>query len=331
MNETISNWERAATLVTGLQEAICAAVEGFEPSARFYVDDWTSAASTIGIEGRGSTRVIADGETFEKGGVNTSIARGKRLPPSLLAQRPELTGCGFVVAGVSVVLHPRNPNVPTTHCNYRYFEAVRDDGSVAGWWMGGGADLTPYYPVLADTRHFHGALREACDRYDPSLYPAFKAWCDRYFFLKHRDETRGVGGIFYDYLDERGFGESAERFTFERERSFNEMLAFMNDAGYAFIDAYMPIVEQRRNDAYGERERDFQEHRRGRYVEFNLIYDRGTHFGLQSGGRTESILMSLPPVVRWSYDYRAEAGTREAELAKYLRPRDWFAQDPFAS
>lgn len=325
------SWDQAAALVMHLQETICTAVEQFEPAARFVVDDWTSEGAGGAISGRGSTRVIADGNVFEKGGVNTSIASGTRLPPSLLAQRPELEGCSFVVAGVSVVLHPLNPHVPTTHCNYRYFEAHKPDGTVASWWMGGGADLTPYYPRLEDVRHFHAALREACDRHDPSFYPAFKAWCDRYFYLKHRQETRGVGGMFYDYLDAGGYGESENRVAFAQPRGFDEMLSFMHDAGRAFIDAYMPIVERRKDEAYGERERSFQLLRRGRYVEFNLIYDRGTHFGLQSGGRTESILMSLPPLVRWEYDARPEPGSPEAGLQKYLRPRDWFAADPFAA
>ena len=332
MKTLSQSWDRAAGLVADLQGAICAAAERFEPSARFAVDDWTSEGAGGGtIAGRGSTRVIAGGDVFEKGGVNTSIASGSKLPPSLLAQRPELTDCGFVVAGVSVVLHPRNPMVPTTHCNYRYFEARRPDGSVASWWMGGGSDLTPYYPSLEDVRHFHGALRSACDAHDPAFYPAFKAWCDRYFYLKHRRETRGVGGIFYDYLDGRGYGESGERVEFHVERSFDEMLSFMHDAGYAFVDAYFPIVERRMNDAYGDVEREFQLLRRGRYVEFNLIYDRGTHFGLQSGGRTESILMSLPPLVRWDYDAQPAAGSREAQLLPYLTPRDWFAGDPFSA
>jgi coproporphyrinogen III oxidase len=264
--------------------------------------------------------------------VNVSVVEGDRLPPSLLSQRPELDACGFFAAGVSVVIHPANPYAPTAHCNYRYFEARPRDGSEGGaWWFGGGADLTPYYPVLDDVRHFHGTLRAACDRHDPLFYPGFKAWCDEYFFLKHRGETRGVGGIFYDYLDERGFGESNARTVFAQPRSFEQTIAFMEDAGNAFVDAYFPLVERHMHDPFGERERQFQLTRRGRYVEFNLIYDRGTHFGLQSGGRTESILMSLPPLVRWAYAEVPEPGTPEAVLLSYLRPRDWFAQDPFAS
>jgi coproporphyrinogen III oxidase len=323
--------ERAAALVDDLQAKICAGAEGLEPSARFRIDDWSSDGASGAIRGRGSTRVIA-GDVFEKGGVNVSVVTGERLPPSLLSQRPELAGCTFFAAGVSVVLHPSNPNAPTAHCNYRFFEARPADGSSGGaWWFGGGADLTPYYPHLDDVRHFHATLKRACDAHDERYYPAFKAWCDRYFFLKHRGETRGVGGIFYDYLDERGFGESEERAEFERPRSFDDLYAFMADAGAAFVDAYVPIVETHARDPFGERERQFQLLRRGRYVEFNLVYDRGTHFGLQSGGRTESILMSLPPLVRWAYDEHPEPHSREAELARYLRPRDWFAADPFAS
>jgi len=226
------------------------------------------------------------------------------------------------------VLHPSNPNAPTAHCNYRYFESLAADGSRSAWWFGGGADLTPYYPLLEDVRHFHGTLRAACDHHDPQFYPAFKAWCDRYFFLKHRAETRGVGGIFYDYLDARGFGEWDRRTAFDRPHGFEGTLAFMADVGGAFIDAYMPLVERHALDTFGERERAFQLLRRGRYVEFNLLYDRGTQFGLQSGGRTESILMSLPPLVRWEYNAQAESGSAEARLAEYLRPRDWLSDNP---
>jgi coproporphyrinogen III oxidase len=332
VNDVISTaWDEAAALVENLQDRICRAAMRVETAATFAVDDWTSSGAAGGIKGRGSTRVLADGAVFEKGGVNTSIVAGSQLPPSLVAQRPELAPCGFVAAGVSVVLHPLNPFAPTSHCNYRYFEARTPEGETAAWWFGGGADLTPYYPELEDVRHFHAAQRAACERHDPRFYPAFKAWCDEYFYLKHRKETRGVGGIFYDYLDERGFGESAKRSTFAEPKSFADLLAFSGDAGQAFIDGYFPIVERHANDSYGEPERAFQLLRRGRYVEFNLIYDRGTIFGLQSGGRVESILMSLPPLVRWAYDEQPAPGSREAELAGYLAPRDWFAPDPFAS
>jgi coproporphyrinogen III oxidase len=328
----------AAQLVGELQERICAGITGVEravagqsserPAAGFLIDAWQGDGSS-GIRGSGSTRVIADGAVFEKGGVNTSVVTGTNLPPSVVAQRPELKGHGFFAAGVSVVLHPHNPYAPTAHCNYRYFEAQAPDGARSAWWFGGGADLTPYYPQLEDVRHFHRTLQAACERHDAQFYPAFKAWCDRYFYLKHRGETRGVGGIFYDYLDERGFGESGERTAFAAPRSFEQMLAFMTDAGNAFTGAYLPLVERHALEPYGERERSFQLLRRGRYVEFNLIYDRGTHFGLQSGGRTESILMSLPPLVRWAYNEVPAAGSAEADLAAYLRPRDWLGDNPF--
>jgi coproporphyrinogen III oxidase len=213
----------------------------------------------------------------------------------------------------------------------RYFETTGADGAPHGWWFGGGADLTPFYPRLEDVRHFHEVLAGACDNYDERLYPVFKAWCDRYFFLRHRNETRGVGGVFFDYLDGEGFGESDARSSFEHPRSFEELLAFARDLGGAFCEAYFPIVRKRRHEPFGDRERTFQLLRRGRYVEFNLLYDRGTAFGLQSGGRTESILVSLPPLVSWEYEGEPARGTREAELQAYLSPRDWFAEDPFAS
>ena len=342
MIATLSQQARdAAALVGALQERFCARAESVEreaaagdPGARaaaFAVDAWEREGDAAAVGGSGSTRVLANGAAFEKGGVNTSVVTGTRLPPSVIAQRPELAGHGFFAAGVSVVLHPRNPYAPAAHCNYRYFEARTPEGETSAWWFGGGADLTPYYPVLDDVRHFHRTLREACDRHDPHFYPAFKAWCDRYFYLKHRDETRGVGGIFYDYLDAGGFGESNDRTALRERRTAAQHLAFMRDAGEAFASAYFPLVQRHARDPFGERERAFQLLRRGRYVEFNLVYDRGTHFGLQSGGRTESILMSLPPLVRWAYDERPAPGTPEAALAAYLRPRDWFAEDPFAS
>ena len=341
MNENHSDVRREAIrLVSQLQEQICARVieletrvadqPGRRPAGAFLIDTWKSEADPQSISGGGSTRVIAGGAVFEKGGVNTSVVTGARLPPSVVAQRPELDGHGFFAAGVSVVLHPESPYAPTAHCNFRYFEACAPDGARSAWWFGGGADLTPYYPDLGDVRHFHETLRAACERHDPEFYPAFKAWCDRYFYLKHRHETRGVGGIFYDYLDAAGFGEMDARTTFATERTFAQSLAFMTDAGAAFADAYFPIVERRAHTPYGERERSFQLMRRGRYVEFNLVYDRGTHFGLQSGGRTESILMSLPPLVRWAYDERPEPGTSEDALGAYLQPRDWLSDEPFA-
>ncbi|MGD0472705.1 MAG: oxygen-dependent coproporphyrinogen oxidase [Candidatus Velthaea sp.] len=326
----------AAQLVGRLQERICAGVAGVERAvaqragrapAEFLVDAWQSEGRQ-GVRGTGSTRVIAEGAAFEKGGVNTSVVSGTNLPPSVVAQRPELAGHGFFAAGVSVVLHPHNPYAPTAHCNYRYFEAQAPDGTRSAWWFGGGSDLTPYYPELDDVRHFHATLRTACDRHDAAFYPAFKAWCDRYFYLKHRAETRGVGGIFYDYLDAAGFGEFDNRAFFVQPKTCDELFAFMSDAGAAFNDAYFPLVERHAAKPFGERERSFQLMRRGRYVEFNLIYDRGTHFGLQSGGRTESILMSLPPLVRWAYNEQPDPGSPEAQLADYLRPRDWLGTQP---
>ncbi len=331
----------AIDLVSRLQDEICARAVALErdvaarapgrAAAAFAIDTWTSEADPASIAGGGSTRVIANGAVFEKGGVNTSVVTGRRLPPSVVAQRPELQGHGFFAAGVSVVLHPWNPYAPTAHCNFRYFEAIGPDGERSAWWFGGGADLTPYYPELDDVRHFHRTLRAACDAHDPAFYPAFKRWCDRYFYLKHRRETRGVGGIFYDYLDAAGFGEWDDRTAFAEPRTFERSHAFMSAAGDSFADAYLPLVARHALDPYGERERAFQLLRRGRYVEFNLVYDRGTHFGLQSGGRTESILMSLPPLVRWAYDEQPEPDSPEAALGPYLTPRDWLGEEPFAS
>jgi coproporphyrinogen III oxidase len=331
---------RAVTeLVEDLQQRICDGAEGVERDAAargataapatFREDRWEREGEGSFVGGWGSTRVIADGAAFEKGGVNVSVVTADSLPPSVAAQRPEAAGHGFFACGVSVVLHPRNPHAPTAHCNYRYFETQSKDGSPGIWWFGGGADLTPYYPVLDDVRHFHATLKAACDRHGADLYPAFKTWCDRYFYLKHRDETRGVGGIFYDYVDEHGYGET-ERTAHASPRRWDGLYAFMRDVGRAFVDAYFPLVARHALDPYGDRERSFQLLRRGRYVEFNLLYDRGTTFGLQSGGRTESILMSLPPLARWSYEEHPDPGSPEAALWDYLRPRDWFAADPFA-
>ena len=281
----------------GLQDRICAALEATDGGARFREDLWERPAG-----GGGRTRVISDGALFEKGGVNFSRVSGGQLPPSATAHRPELAGQPFTALGVSLVLHPRNPYVPIVHMNYRFFSA----GPV--WWFGGGADLTPIYGFEEDARYFHGTLKAACDRHDLLFYPRFKAWCDEYFFIKHRGEMRGVGGIFFDDL--HGDGEKLQ--------------AFWEAAAESFLPAYLPIVERRRHLPYGERERHFQGLRRGRYVEFNLVYDRGTLFGLQSGGRTESILMSLPPLAEWLYDWQGEPGSPEAELReRFLTPRDW--------
>ncbi len=322
--------ERIAELVADAQTLACARFAAFESTATFAIDEWESPAGGK-LAGSGSTRTIAGGSTFEKGGVNTSIVTGGGLPPSVVAQRPELRGHEFFAAGISIVMHPQNPFVPAAHCNVRYFETRSKDGSNGAWWFGGGADLTPYYPDLSDVRSFHSQLRLACDRNDERYYPAFKEWCDRYFWLPHRNEARGVGGIFYDYLDERGFGPAESRTTFEQPLAFEGGFALMRQVAEAFVSAYTSIVERRKHEPFGERERAFQTLRRGRYVEFNLLYDRGTLFGLQSGGRTESILMSLPPAVRWAYDERPEPGSREAKLAPFLQPHDWFSANPLAT
>jgi len=288
--------------LTGLQARIVAGLEALDGKP-FRSDAWTRPEG-----GGGLTRLIEEGNLLERGGVLFSHVTGTSLPPSATAARPELAGRGFEAMGVSLVLHPRNPYVPTVHLNVRFFVAQKPDADPV-WWFGGGMDLTPYYGFEDDARHFHATCKSALASFGPDFHPRFKAWCDRYFFLKHRNEPRGVGGIFYDDLNEPGF-----------EASF----ALTRAVGDAFLDAYAPIVERRRDHAYGERERDFQLYRRGRYVEFNLVWDRGTLFGLQSGGRTESILASMPPVVRWRYDWHPEPGSPEARLYEvFLKPRDW--------
>ena len=287
----------------GLHDSITGALERADGSGRFRRDAWRRPEG-----GGGESRVLRDGAVFEQAGINFSHVTGDRLPGSATAQRPELAGASFEATGVSLVIHPRNPYVPTSHANVRYFVAMRD-GEPAAWWFGGGFDLTPYYPFEDDVLDWHRTARAACEPFGPDVYPKYKDWCDRYFFLKHRNETRGVGGLFFDDLNEWG-----------GDRSF----AFMQSVGDHYVRGYLPIVERRKDTPWGERERQFQLYRRGRYVEFNLVYDRGTLFGLQSGGRTESILMSLPPLVRWEYDYRPEPGSPEARLySDFLRPRDW--------
>ena len=285
-----------------LQDRICSAVENLDGQARFTEDAWIREAG-----GGGRTRVLRSGAVFEQAGVNFSRVHGDTLPPAATAHRPELAGGSFIATGVSLVLHPNNPHVPTTHANVRYFEA-RKEGVEPVWWFGGGFDLTPFYPVDEDIIHWHRTARDLCAPFGDDVYARYKAWCDEYFYLRHRQETRGVGGLFFDDLNEGGF-----------ERCFGLTQA----VGNGFLDAYAPIVERRRDTPHGEREREFQLYRRGRYVEFNLVWDRGTLFGLQSGGRTESILMSLPPRVRFEYGYEPEPGSAEARLAGYLKPRDW--------
>ncbi|MCE5233739.1 MAG: oxygen-dependent coproporphyrinogen oxidase [Mizugakiibacter sp.] len=293
---------RAETFLRELQDRICAALEAIDGAARFTEDAWQRPAG-----GGGRTRVLKDGGVFEQAGVNFSRVHGDTLPPSATAHRPDLAGGGFVATGVSLVLHPRNPYVPTTHANVRYFEA-RKEGAEPAWWFGGGFDLTPFYPYDEDVLHWHTVARDLCAPFGADVYARYKRWCDEYFYLKHRDETRGVGGLFYDDLNEGGF---------------ERCLAFTRAVGQGFLDAYLPIVARRMHEPWSEREREFQLYRRGRYVEFNLVYDRGTLFGLQSGGRAESILMSLPPRVRFEYGWQPEAGSAEAKLAEYLKPRDW--------
>lgn len=288
-------YQRVTAFFLELQDRICAALETLDGRATFREDRWERPGG-----GGGRTRVITDGDVFEKGGVNFSDVHGE-LPADLAKTMPG-SGTQFKATGVSLVLHPRSPMIPTVHANFRFLEKT------GAWWFGGGGDLTPYYPHRDDVIHFHRVWRDVCQRHPaPVDYAKFKADCDQYFYLAHRHEPRGVGGIFFDYL----------------HGDFESLLAFVRDAGNAFLDAYLPIVARRRGDAYGEREREFQLLRRGRYVEFNLVYDRGTVFGLKTAGRIESILMSLPPLVRWGYDYHPEPGSREAELFEYLKPRDW--------
>ena len=288
-----------------LQERICTALAGVDGAVEFVEDRWQRPEG-----GGGRTRVLKDGAVFEQAGVGFSEIIGDTLPASATAHRPELAGAPWRALGVSLVIHPRNPYVPTAHANVRYFEA-RPEGREPVWWFGGGFDLTPFYPFDDDVRHWHTVARDLCAPFGGQRYAEHKAWCDRYFFLKHRDEARGVGGLFFDDLN---------------DASFDECYAYQRAVGDGFLDAYLPIVEKRKARPYGEREREFQLYRRGRYVEFNLVWDRGTLFGLQSGGRTESILMSLPPRVRFEYGYIPEPGSPEARLGEYLRARDWLAE-----
>lgn len=296
--------DRAREYFLGLQDRIVSALESADGAA-FRSDTWQRPEG-----GGGVSRLLEGGELFERAGVLFSHVRGTQLPPSASAHRPELAGRPWEAMGVSMVLHPRNPYIPTTHMNVRMFVAQAPEGSDQAdvFWFGGGLDLTPYYAFEEDAAHFHRVCRDALQPHGEDYYPRFKKWCDEYFFLKHRNETRGIGGIFFDDHNEGGF-----------ETAFS----LLRDVGDGFLPAYMPIVERRRATPYGERERAFQAYRRGRYVEFNLVFDRGTLFGLQSGGRTESILLSMPPMAQWRYDWRPEAGSPEAELAQYLTAREW--------
>lgn len=292
----------------GLQTSICTALETTDGVATFREESWDRPEG-----GGGISRVLSDGDLLEKAGVNFSHVMGASLPGSATAVRPQLAGRSFQAMGVSLVIHPQNPYVPTAHANVRLFVAEAPDQEPI-WWMGGGFDLTPYYGFFEDARHWHQTAANACEPFGSEVYPRFKGWCDDYFHLKHRDEPRGVGGLFFDDLNEWGFDTT---------------FAFLRSVGDHFLEGYLPIVERRRNSPWSERERQWQLYRRGRYVEFNLVYDRGTLFGLQSNGRTESILMSLPPLVRWEYGYQAETGTPEADLTDYyLKHRDWLTADP---
>lgn len=295
MHHTMELKSRAQEFFARLQDQICQALEMADGQARFREDLWEREGG-----GGGRTRVIENGALFEKAGVNFSAVHGV-MTEAMAAKLGRDGESEFFATGVSLVLHPHNPYVPTVHANFRFLEMG------AAKWFGGGSDLTPYYPYREDVIHFHRTLKQACDHHDTAYYTHFKQWCDEYFFIKHRHETRGVGGIFFDYLKD------------DLERVF----AFVREAGEAFLPAYLPIVERRRDQSYGEREREFQLIRRGRYAEFNLVYDRGTTFGLETKGRTESILMSLPPLARWAYDYQPTPGTPEAEAWEYFKPQDW--------
>ncbi len=287
----------------GLQDSICSALAAEDGGDGFREDAWERPGG-----GGGRSRVLESGRVFEKAGVNFSHVAGPSLPASASASRPELAGRSFQAMGVSLVIHPENPRVPTSHANVRLFVAEKE-GAEPVWWFGGGFDLTPYYAVEEDCRHWHQVAHDACTPFGEEVYPRFKQWCDDYFYLRHRDEPRGVGGLFFDDLN---------------EWDFDTTFRFVRAIGDAYLPAYLPIVQRRRDDPWGEREREFQLYRRGRYVEFNLVYDRGTLFGLQSDGRTESILMSLPPLVRWEYDYCPEPGSEEARLTEeFLTGRNW--------
>ena len=290
--------------LTALQDHFCVAFQHFEPNVAFREHQWQREQG-----GGGRSRILENGQVFEKAGINYSHVYVLQLPAAATARRPELAGQRFRAMGVSLVIHPRNPYVPTSHANVRYLQVT--DGKNPAWWFGGGFDLTPYYGFVEDVVHWHQVSREACQPFCNEAYPKFKRWCDEYFFLQHRNEPRGVGGLFFDDLNDWGF-----------ERCFD----FLQSVGNHYLPAYLPILERRKDTPYGERERNFQLYRRGRYVEFNLVYDRGTLFGLQSDGRTESILMSLPPLVSWRYDWHPESGSPEARLyEQFLTPRDWLA------
>jgi coproporphyrinogen III oxidase len=285
-----------------LQDQICSALEDADGGGKFVEDNWKRAEG-----GGGRTRVLTNGNVIEQGGVNFSVVSGDKLPPSATAHRPELVGRKWQACGVSLVIHPKNPFIPTSHANVRFFIAEKE-GEEPVWWFGGGFDLTPFYPFKEDVMHWHQTAKDICQPFGDEIYPAHKAWCDEYFYLKHRDETRGVGGLFFDDLN---------------QWEFDKCFDYMQAVGEGFIDAYVPLMAKRKDTPFTDSHRQFQLYRRGRYVEFNLVFDRGTLFGLQSGGRTESILMSMPPLARWEYNFQAEAGSAEAALQNYLVPQDW--------
>ncbi len=304
-NPTEKQFDDVKDYLLGLQDRICAAIEAADGQAKFHEDLWQRAEG-----GGGRTRVLKEGAVFEQAGIGFSDVNGDKLPPSATAARPELAGASWRAVGVSLVFHPRNPYLPTTHANVRHFRAHKDGETVA-WWFGGGFDLTPFYPFDEDIKHWHTVARKVCEPFGgEERYEAHKKWCDEYFLLKHRGEERGIGGLFFDDL----------------HGDFDECFGYQRAVGDGFLDAYLPLVAKRKDTSYGEREREFQLYRRGRYVEFNLVWDRGTLFGLQSGGRAESILMSMPPRVRFEYGYQPQPGSDEARLLDYLKPRDWLRE-----
>ncbi|HDV5390843.1 TPA: oxygen-dependent coproporphyrinogen oxidase [Vibrio cholerae] len=304
--ESIVDKQAVKHFLLQLQDKICQQLEATDCQAQFIEDAWQREPGEK-LGGGGRTRVMREGAVFEQGGVNFSHVFGEQMPASATAHRPELAGRRFEAMGVSLVMHPKNPYVPTSHANVRFFIAEKE-GEDPIWWFGGGFDLTPFYPFVEDGQHWHQTAKQLCAPFGAEIYNEHKAWCDRYFYLPHRNETRGIGGLFFDDLN---------------EWPFEQCFAYMQAVGEGYTQAYVPIVEKRKNTPFTERERQFQLYRRGRYVEFNLVLDRGTLFGLQTGGRTESILMSMPPLARWEYAYQPQAGTPEAKLSEFLVPREW--------
>ncbi|HFG2216530.1 oxygen-dependent coproporphyrinogen oxidase [Vibrio cholerae] len=304
--ESIVDKQAVKHFLLQLQDKICQQLEATDGQAQFIEDAWQREPGEK-LGGGGRTRVMREGAVFEQGGVNFSHVFGEQMPASATAHRPELAGRRFEAMGVSLVMHPKNPYVPTSHANVRFFIAEKE-GEDPIWWFGGGFDLTPFYPFVEDGQHWHQTAKQLCAPFGAEIYNEHKAWCDRYFYLPHRNETRGIGGLFFDDLN---------------EWPFEQCFAYIQAVGEGYTQAYVPIVEKRKNTPFTERERQFQLYRRGRYVEFNLVLDRGTLFGLQTGGRTESILMSMPPLARWEYSYQPQAGTPEAKLSEFLVPREW--------